>query len=109
MNITKQLEAIREELGKPIPKHLKEIQMAEKKVKPAKKVSKKTVAAAPKKAKGADDNLVSLSEVAGEAKISGQQARQKLRAAGIEREEGKRYGWAPGSKALGEVRKALGL
>lgn len=110
MNITKQLEAIREELNKPLPAHLKETKMAEKKVKavPAKKVAPAKKAPAKKEAPS-EDNRVSLADLAEEAGISGQQARQKLRGADIEREAGKRWSWEQGSKALTAVRKALGL
>lgn len=56
-----------------------------------------------------DDDRVTLAELADEANISTQQARQKLRAAGIEREDGKRWSWTPRAKALTAVKKALGL
>jgi hypothetical protein len=72
----------------------------------AKKSSKKKA-----KTNGGDDSsdLVSLKKLAGEADISPQAARAKLRAADIKRPEGSRWGWAPGSKDLKKVRDVLGL
>lgn len=114
-NIKSKIEAIKEELSKPIPEPRttrKEKKVATKKkgkgkgknkkvTKTSKKVSKKAA-----KSKG-DGNTVSLAELANDAGISGQKARQKLRAAGIEREEGSRWAWAKGSKALKAAQKAL--
>ena len=82
-----------------------------------KKTTKKTTAKkkAPakkkggKKAKASADGGITLKALAEEAGISGQAARQKLRAAGIEREEGSRWSWKEGSKALKAAKKALGL
>lgn len=70
----------------------------------AKKGSKKVTKKVAKK--GADG--VTLAELAKEAGISGQKARQKLRAAGIEREKGSRWVFS-GKADLKAARKALGL
>ncbi len=114
--VTKRVEAIREELSKPIPEHLaqKEKPMAERKSSAKKKAAPKKKAAAKKKpaakkAAAKDDNVVTLADLADEAGISGQAARQKLRNAEIERPEGKRWGWTSKSKELTKVRKALGI
>lgn len=122
-NIKKKVDAIREELKEPLPEHnpaTKEKKMAVKKKgskKKGKKVTKKSKRVAKKSAKkGAKksakktaDGGVTLAALASEAKISGQKARQQLRAAGIEREAGSRWSWAPKSKPLKAARKALGL
>lgn len=106
--LARRIEAIREELKQPIPDPLteKEKKMAERKKAPAKK-KRKAKAAAKKSV--SDDNVVTLADIADEAGISSQQARQKLRNAEIERPDGKRWGWSPKSKALTQARKALGL
>lgn len=116
-NIQKATDAIREELKEPLPPHQpeKEKKMATKK-KSKKKVTKKKVKRVAKKGskkvtkkvakKGADG--VTLAELAKEAGISGQKARQKLRAAGIEREKGSRWVFS-GKADLKAARKALGL
>ena len=123
--IAKSIEAIREELKKPIPDSLtmKEKKMAKKtskkkgsaKKSATKRTGKKSTAkkktgkkSEGKKSKSSSDEIT-LTELADEAKISGQKARQKLRAAGIEREDGKRWSWSKSSKALKAARKALGL
>lgn len=116
-NIQKATDAIREELKEPLPDHQpeKEKKMATKK-KSKKKVTKKKVKRVAKKGskkvtkkvakKGADG--VTLAALAKEAGISGQKARQKLRAAGIEREKGSRWVFS-GKADLKAARKALGL
>jgi hypothetical protein len=117
-NIKKATDAIREELKEPLPDHQpeKEKKMATKK-KSKKKASKKVTKRVAKKKgckkvtkkvakKGADG--VTLAELAKDAGISGQKARQKLRAAGIEREKGSRWVFT-GKADLKAARKALGL
>ena len=110
-DIKKAADAIKEEMKKPLPEHTtttKEKKVATKKKekvsekKASKKVSKKV-------SKKDEDGGVTLAALAAEAKITGQKARQKLRAAGIERAEGSRWSWKDGSKDLKAVRKALGL
>ena len=110
VNVAKRVEAIRDELLKPIPEHMaqKEKPMAERK-KPASKKKPAAKRKPAKKTSNSDDNIVSLADLADEAGISAQSARQKLRAAEIERPEGKRWGWTPKSKELTKVRKVLGL
>jgi len=118
--IKKATDALREELKKPLPEHqpTKEKKVATKKKgkksnkKSSKKVAKKggkKKAAAKKSKKTQADGGVTLVSLAKEAGVSGQKARQKLRAAGIEREEGSRWSWKDGSKVLKAARKALGL
>ena len=99
--------------GKPKPKGAKKV---------AKKVKKAAEADAPKgKKKSAkpngisgggkseeSDGLVTVADLAAEAEISPQSARVKLRAAELDRGEG-RWKWEPGSKALKAARKVLGL
>ena len=123
-DVKKATDAIREEISKPLPEHTttttpKEKKMATKKKaskkKSAKKVSKKKggkkvkKAAAKKTSAAKTEGGVTLADLAAEAKITGQKARQKLRAAGIERAEGSRWSWKEGSKDLKAVRKALDL
>lgn len=112
--LTKQLEAIKEELKKPIAVPAEENEMADQetaaseeksKKKKVKKVAKKA-AKASKPAKK-DANSVTLADLAKEAKITPQRARQKLRAAEVERDG--RWSWEKGSKALASARKALDL
>ena len=76
--------------------------------KSAKKVGKKKKGAKKKSKKTQADGGVTLASLAKEAGISGQKARQKLRAAGIEREAGGRWSWKDGSKALKAAQKAIG-
>lgn len=112
--IKQKVEAIREELKEPLPEpqNPKEKKMATKKKsrKARKKKGKgaKKVGAKKKAAKSNSDGIT-LKELADEAGISGQSARKKLRDAGIEREEGGRWAWKEGSKALKAARKAIGL
>jgi hypothetical protein len=100
--------------AKPKPKKVKKV---------AKKVSKKvkdeeTAKPAKTAKKGgktngnghaeSDDGLITVAELAEEAGISPQSARVKLRAAELDRGEG-RWKWQPGSKGLKSARKVLGL
>lgn len=120
--IKKATDAIREELKKPLPDHQpqEEKKMATKKKskkkaskKASKKVAKKVTKRVAKKggkkkaAKKAVDGTT-LAELAKEAGISGQKARQKLRAGGVEREKGSRWVFTNKSE-LKAARKALGL
>lgn len=120
-NIKKATDAIRKELEEPLPDHQpeKEKKMATKKKskkkvskkvakkRGAKKVAKKGATKKVRKSKSTTDG-VTLAELADEAGISGQKARQKLRAAGIEREKGSRWVFS-GKADLKAARKALGL
>lgn len=65
-------------------------------------------AKATKPAKADAEGMVKLSSLATEAKISTQRARQKLRAAELDRGDG-RWSWKEGSRDLQAARKALGL
>lgn len=58
--------------------------------------------------KADSEGLVTIADLAAEAEISPQSARVKLRAAELDRGEG-RWKWEPGSKQLKAARKALGL
>ena len=117
--IGKRIEAIKEELKKPIPPPLttkEKKSMAKKAPKKsakkgaAKKTSAKKSSAKKKGGKKKDtEGQVSLATLADKAGISGQAARQKLRAADIERVEGSRWSWKEGSKGLKAAKKALGL
>lgn len=112
--ILRRIEGIREELEKPIPEHLitkEKGKMVRKKTATKKTAPKKTSRKRTEETEdsGNGDDRVTLAYLAEEADISPQQARQKLRAAGIEREDGKRWSWSPKSKALTSVKKALGL
>lgn len=84
----------------------KKSRKASKKV--SKKVSKKIKKKGAKKAAKKAVDGTTLAELATEAGISGQKARQKLRAAGVEREKGSRWVFASKSE-LKAARKALGL
>ena len=124
-NIKKATDAIREEMKKPIPEHQpqEEKKMATKKKskkkksrkvakkgaakKVNKKVKKKGGAKKARKQKKSVDGTT-LAELAEEAGISGQKARQKLRSAGVEREKGSRWVFT-NAKELKAARKALGL
>ncbi len=121
-NIKKATDAIRKELKEPLPEHTtKGKKMATKKKgkkaskkKSSKKVTKRVAKkggkkkgakkAAGKKAAGG----VSLADLAAEAGISGQKARQLLRKAGVERTAGGRWNFS-GKADLKAARKALGL
>lgn len=77
---------------------------------PAKKAAAKKAPAkktAPKKAASKDEDIVTLAELAGEAKLKGTVARAKLRAAGLKCEG--RWQWKKGSGDLAKAQKALGL
>jgi hypothetical protein len=103
------LDEVKAGLGQSIPAHT----LKEKKV--AKKVAKKKGSAKPEteaksngKAKAAaDDNLVTLADLAKEAKIGAAAARRKIRATEMERDG--RWAWPVGSKQLKTARGALGL
>ena len=119
-NIKKATDAIRKELQEPLPDHQpeKEKKMATKKKgkkaskkKSSKKVSKKVTKKGAKKSakKGkASAEGTSLADLAAEASISGQKARQLLRKAGLSREAGSRWNFT-GKADLKAARKALGL
>jgi outer membrane biosynthesis protein TonB len=101
----------------PAPKPKREVKKVAKKVlkKKAKKAddeekSTKKVKKAAKESNGADDEegLVTVADLAAEAQISPQSARVKLRAAELDRGEG-RWKWAEGSKGLKQARKILGI
>jgi hypothetical protein len=98
-SLARQLEALKEELKKPLPtpQHEGTTMAAKKKVK--KIVKKKT--------NGSGEDFVHLADLAKEADVSPQRIRQKLRAAEIERDG--RWKWEKGSNALKKVRKALDL
>lgn len=84
----------------------KKVEKVTKKV--AKKVVKNNGATEKKSPKEVDENVVTLAQLAEEAKIAPQSARVKLREAEVPRPEG-RWQWAVGSKALKEARKTIGL
>ena len=119
-NIKKATDAIRKELSEPLPDHQpeKEKKVATKKKgkkgskKKSKKVTKRVAKKGKKKgakkaAKKAVDGTT-LAQLAKEAKISGQKARQLLRKGGVEREQGSRWVFTNKSE-LKAARKALGL
>lgn len=94
-----------EETETPKPKKSKKGKKVEKakvkangKAKPEKKAKKEQE----------DDGLIRLSDLAETAGISGAAARRKLRAAELERGDG-RWAWEDGSTALKQAKKALGL
>src|SRR5262249_23351335 len=70
--------------------------------------AKKTNGKANGHAEESDDGLITVAQLAEEAEISPQSARVKLRAAEMDRGEG-RWKWAEGSKGLKQARKILGL
>lgn len=72
----------------------------------AKKLPKK-VAKKASKSNGDASDKVTLADLASEAKLTTAACRRKLRDADLSREG--RWAWDPGSKALKEARKALGL
>lgn len=74
----------------------------------AKAVKKGKTEKKSKAPKEVDPNMVTLSDLIAKSKMSGQAARQKLRAAEVKRPEG-RWAWKKGSKDLETVKKALGL
>lgn len=70
--------------------------------KAAKKAAKKVVKKAPaKKAAETPENVVTLAQLAEEAGIGAQRARQKLREAGVERSG--RWTWEKGSKEAARI------
>lgn len=113
-----QVERVQEDLEKPVPKaaRKREVKKVVKKV--AKKVKKGAVEevetkkvkknGAKAEAAESDEGLITVAALAEEAQISPQSARVKLRAAELDRGEG-RWKWEEGSKGLKEARKILGL
>lgn len=110
------LERIKAELGEPIPDVAETppasapIKRGAKKV--AKKAVKKVAKKSPAKKKASatsekSENSVSLKDLAKEAGLTEQRARQKLRGAEVERNG--RWSWEEGSRPLQAARKALGL
>lgn len=101
--------------GKPKPKS-KEVKKVAKKVKKAEAAEETSKAKKKAKSNGktnghaekSDDGLITIADLAAEAEISPQSARVKLRAAELDRGEG-RWKWEEGSKALKAARKVLGL
>lgn len=85
--------------GKKVAKVVKKVKKGGKKVEAVKAKTSK-----PAKAK---DGQVNIAQLAEEAGITPQRARQKLREAELERDG--RWSWDEGSKALKGARKALGL
>lgn len=75
--------------------------------KSAKKVVKKGNGDAKPTAKKDDSDMVTLADLASEAKITGASARRRLRDADMSPEG--RWKWKDGSKELKEARKVLGL
>jgi hypothetical protein len=114
-----QVEQVADDLAKPVPKAARKPKVkkvAKKVVKKVKKVAAEE-AVEPKKVKkngkaapglSDDSGLVTVAALAAEADISPQSARVKLRAAELDRGEG-RWKWEEGSKALKEARKVLNL
>jgi hypothetical protein len=113
------LEEIQRDLDEPVPGH--NAQRKKEKVTMVKKVEKKAGAVksdkkadakpekkASKKVEKEDDGMVTLADLAAEAKIGGAAARRKIRASEMERGEG-RWAWPEGSKQLRTARAALGL
>ena len=105
-----------EDLKTPIPDEgpTEEKPVEDKKLPPKKVVKKAAPAKAAKKAPAkaakkseASDGAIKLAQLAKEAGITPQRARQKLRAAEVERDG--RWSWEPGSRALAAARKALDL
>jgi hypothetical protein len=102
--------------AKPKPKGAKKVAKKVKKASeedesPKGKVKKKGKAKANGNATGGhkeEDGLITVADLAAEAEISPQSARVKLRAAELDRGEG-RWKWEEGSKALKQARKVLGL
>jgi len=114
--LEEQLEQVKADLAEPIPEPgasqdspvpkkrgaKKVAKKAAKKV--VKKVAKKTEKKSESKSNG---DQVSLKDLAKEAEIGEQRARQKLREAEVERTG--RWSWERGSRGLQAARKALGL
>ena len=88
-------------------KKVKKAEADESKGKKAKKAAKPNGISGSGKAES-DDGLITVAQLAEEAEISPQSARVKLRAAELDRGEG-RWKWEEGSKSLKAARKALGL
>lgn len=113
-----QVEQVAEDLERPVPKAARKPKVVKKVAKKVKKVKKdeevvekkgkKTNGSAKKEAAESDEGLITVAALAEEAQISPQSARVKLRAAELDRGEG-RWKWEEGSKGLKEARKVLGL
>lgn len=103
-SLTKKLETVKKLLKEPIPDHKQpgETEMSEEKSKKPKKVAKK----AEKSEKKTAGDVIALADLAKKYKLSPARARQKLRAAEVERDG--RWSWEKGSKALAKVEKVLG-
>lgn len=85
------------------PKKVKKVAKDSKK---AKKVAKKTDKPAKGEKKDTSDRIL-LADLASEAEVTTASARRRLRDADLSPEG--RWSWEPGSKALKEARKVLGL
>jgi len=111
-NLQQQIERVRRSLkmkpGEVAPR--KEVIKVAKKVikKVTKKVAAKKGGNGHRGAQEVPEGMVSVAELAEEAGIGAQSARVKLRAAEVERPEG-RWLWKQGSSSLKAVRKILGL
>lgn len=118
--VNKRLAGIEKELAQPIPdvtpqnvtpkkvRKVKKMATKKKAVKKVKKapVKKATVKKVTAKKVAKPSNAVSLSELAKAAGLDGQQARYKLRKAGIEKPEGRFWEWTRKSD-IKKVEKAL--
>ncbi len=118
--LEEKLEGLKDKFQQPVPEHgtiTTEKKMAKKVDKKAEKeesngkadakAKKNGKAAKADKDEDSNDGMITLADLAGEAKISGAAARRKIRAAELERDG--RWAWKDGSKSLKTARKALGL
>lgn len=107
------LDELKTELDQPVPESATPAPSNKSvKKKGAKKVATKAKKTAAKKVAKKSEvktegEKVTLQDLATEAKITTQRARQKLRAAEVERDG--RWSWDKGSRALQAARKALDL
>lgn len=93
--------------AKKVAKKVKKVAKTVESKKAPKKLAKKPNGSGAAKHVDAD-NLITVADLATEADISPQAARVKLRAADLDRGDG-RWKWEEGSKTLKEARKILGL
>jgi hypothetical protein len=110
--VVESIKADLEKPGKPKRKGAKKVAKKVKKASeedesPKGKKKAKTNGKASKSAES-EEGLITVADLAAEAEISPQSVRVKLRAAELDRGEG-RWKWEEGSKALKEARKVLGL
>lgn len=106
MTLDEALQRCKAEFENPDPFIEKEPEMARKKTAEAPAAKKKAAKSAKSNGSAAKEGFVSLATVAKEFKMEPSAARRRLRAAELDRGDG-RWSWKDGSKDLAKVRTIL--